>query len=110
MIEEGFISSNNGHLSPEFPVFTQSVFENIYEKLESAVMETYQCMEKICNCAAETLTDYVPKALKNICGQLACIHHQSNIMAYIMETLVEDGVLIIPDKKVNLCMFGVKVK
>ncbi len=110
MIEEGFISSNNGHLSPEFPVFTQSVFENIYEKLESAVMETYQCMEKICNYAAETLTDYVPKALKNICGQLACIHHQSNIMAYIMETLVEDGVLIIPDKKVNLCMFGVKVK
>ncbi len=108
MIEEGFIFSENGRLSPEFPVFTQSVFNNIYEKLEPSIMEAYQCMEKICRLAGEILADYAPKALKNRCGQLAFIHHQSNVMAYIMEALVEEKVLIVPDKRVNLCMFGVK--
>lgn len=110
MIEEGFISSDNGRLSPKFPVFTQSVLENIYEKLEPSIMETYQCMEKICCFAGEILADYVPKALKNRCSQLAFIHHQANVMAYIMETLVEEKALIVPDKRVNLCMFGVKTE
>jgi len=110
MIEHGFISSDNGRLLPEFPVFTQEVFDNLYRQLEPAVNETCQCMEKICSTAAEILTDYVPKALKDRCAQLAYIHHQSNIMAYIIETIVEKGVLTVPDKRVNLCMFGVRVK
>ena len=55
MIEEGFISSDNDQLLPEFPVFTQEVLDRICDQLESAVNKVYDCMEKICGIATETL-------------------------------------------------------
>lgn len=108
LISEGFISSDNGKLSPNFPVFGGNIFYGEMKKLlEPVVNEAYNCMKNICEIAAECLKDHAPKALKNRCAQLAFIRHQMDSMAYIIEEMADRGQLIVPDKKVNLCMFGV---
>lgn len=106
-IEEGFIKSDNGKLSPNFVVFKESVFDEILVILEPIIKEACDCISEICEIAEKTLMDYVPKALKDKCGQLAQIHHQLDIMAFIIETMVNRNQLIIPDGKANICMFGI---
>lgn len=108
LIGEGFISSDKGRLSPNFPVFGGGMFYGEMKKLlEPAVGEAYACMKNICGIAAECLTEYVPKSLRDKCGQMAVIRHQMDAMAYIIEEMVRNGQLIVPDERVNLCMFGV---
>ena len=109
-IEEGFVKCDKGKLSPNFAVFTNSVYEEISEILAPAVNDVVACMEEICGIAENILKDYVPKALKGRCGQMAQIHHQLDIMAYIIETMVSSGHLVIPDEKANICMFGVDMR
>lgn len=107
LINEGVISSDNGRLLPEFPVFSESVFDKVKEIIQPAIDETCNCMVEICDIAAETLKDFAPKALKDKCGQLARIRYQMDVMAFIVETMVKRNQLIVPDEKVNLCIFGV---
>lgn len=109
-IEEGFVKCDNGKLSPNFAVFTNSVYEEISAILAPVADDVVACMEEICGIAENILKDYVPKALKDRCGQMAQIHHQLDIMAYIIETMVSRGQLIIPDEKANICMFGVDMR
>ncbi len=106
-INEGVIRADNGKLSPNFPVFSEKVFDEIKGILASLSLDVCNCMEQICDIAAETLKDYVPRALKDKCGQLAWIHHQTDVMAFIIETMVQKNQLTIPNEKVNPCMFGV---
>uniref|UniRef100_UPI0040575DEE sigma-70 family RNA polymerase sigma factor n=1 Tax=Acetatifactor sp. TaxID=1872090 RepID=UPI0040575DEE len=107
LINEGIISSNNGRLFPNFPVFSDEVFHQLEDILSPMIEETCKCMIQICNVAEETLKNYVPKALKDKCGQLSRINYQMNTMALIIEEMAANGQLTIPDERTNLCMFGV---
>lgn len=106
-INEGVIRANNGKLSPNFPVFSENVLEEVKGILAPVSHDVCECMTQICGIATETLKDYVPKALKDKCGQLAWINHQMDVMAFIVETMVAREQLMIPTEKVNPCMFGV---
>lgn len=108
LIREGFISSHDGKLSAEFPVFSSDMIDNIKKMLEPIVEEICSCMIEICDLAAQTLKEYVPKALLDQCDQLAFIHHQMDVMAFIIETMVERNYLVIPEENEKLCVFGVK--
>ncbi len=108
MIEEGFILSDKGQLSPNFPVFSVKALEKIQVLLEPLLEVACDCMTIICDIAAEILKNHVPKSLKSRCEQMAYIRYHHDVMAYIMKAMVERGQLVIPDKKANLCMFGVK--
>ncbi len=109
-IDEGFVKSDNGKLSPNFAVFTQSVYDEITALMAPVTEDVCACMEEICGIAENILKDYVPKALKDRCGQMAQIHHQLDIMAYIIETMVSRGQLTIPEEKANIAMFGVDMR
>lgn len=107
LIADGFITSRNGKLSAEFPVFSSDMMDNIRPMLKPLAEEICGCMTKICGLAAQELKNYVPKALLPQCGQLAFINHQLDVMAFIMETMVEKGWLTLPETKEKLCIFGV---
>lgn len=109
-ISEGYISSTNGKLSPEFPVFTKTVFEQVEKLLAPCIEEIAAYLVDICELAADTLKSYVPKALKDKCAQLAYIHHQMDGIAFIAETMAERGQLTVPAVKTNLTLFGVDVR
>ncbi len=106
-IEEGFILVNNGKLIPNFPVITTDSYETTKEKMENIINEAYEYILKICDVAEEVLSDYVPGYLKDKCGRMAQIQHQMDGMAYVVETMVEKGQLIVPKEKANIGIFGV---
>ncbi|MBQ8613837.1 MAG: sigma-70 family RNA polymerase sigma factor [Ruminiclostridium sp.] len=107
-IDEGFIKSDNGKLSPNFAVFREAVLNEITDFLSPVVNEFCACLEECCTTAGKILVEYVPKALKDKCGQIAQINYQLDVMAYIIETMVSRGQLVIPEEKANVCMFGVQ--
>ena len=109
LINENMIFCKDDILYPNFPVFDSNLFETTLKDMLAPLSdEVAECMEKICDIAANTLKDYAPAALKDKFSRLTHIHHQMDVMAFILETMVERGQLIVPDEKVNLCIFGVK--
>ena len=109
LIEEGFISSRDGKLHPEFPVFSSEMMETIiWPVLKPLAEDVCDCMAQICELAGQTLMNFVPKALYGQCNQLALIRYQMDVMGFIMETMVERKQLVLPETKANLCMFGVR--
>lgn len=110
-IEEGIVSCEKGRLSPDFPVFGRELFESGFKELLGDIIgEMADVIEKVCEEAAEILTEYVPAALKGRCGQMACIEHQLKTMAFIVEAMVKKGLLVVPRERVNLCVFGVDMR
>lgn len=109
LIHNNFISCKDGILYANFPVFESSVFDITLKELLAPLTDiAADCMEKTCDIAADTLKDYVPVKLKDKVGQLTHIHHQMDVMAFIVETMVEREQLTVPEEKANLCIFGVK--
>lgn len=107
-INEGYILSDNGRLNAKFPVFTSACMNQIKELLRPLSEEVKKCMIQICNIAGKLLRNYVPKALGDKCEQLAMIQYQMTVMAWVIETMMDKKYLILPDKKENLCMVGVR--
>ena len=107
-IEAGIISCENNRLFAEFPVFSEETYEEIKKILRPISESVAKCMNEISNKASEIFKKQTPKHLQDKCEHLCHIHYQMNTMAFIMETLVKNGYLEVPDKKENLCIFGIK--
>lgn len=108
MIEEEFVFSNKGVLAPNFPVFTTDELDDIQRLLEPAISVAYDCMSVVCDVAVEILKNDVPRIHKQKCEQIAYIRFEHDSMAYIIDSLIKNGYLKMPDQKSNFCMFGVK--
>ena len=109
LISEGFISSQDGTLSAEFPVFSSEMMDNtLWQILKPLAENICDCMTKVCDLAAQTLRHFIPKSLWNQGPQLAFIHHRMDVMAFIMETMVQRNWLVLPEGNEKLCVFGVK--
>lgn len=109
LIKEGFISSHNGTLSAEFPVFSSEMIYGIIGKtLKPLAEDICDYMTEICDIAAQILKNFTPKALSAQAEQLAFIHHQMDVMGFIIETMVKKSYLVIPKSNEKLCVFGVK--
>lgn len=107
-IKEGVISCDNNRLSAEFPVFTEKAFEEVKKLLQPISESVAECMKQICETAAEILRKQTPKSLREKCEKLAFIHYQMKVMAFIVEELVAENYLTVPETKENLCIFGIR--
>lgn len=107
LIEGGAIACDNGRLSANFPVFSAAVLEQAQGILAPLAEKICGCMMEICETAAKTLRDTLPKSLSEKGDQLAFIHHQMDVMAFIMETLVDKGRLHLPESGQKACILGV---
>lgn len=110
LIADGFISCQNGVLSAEFPVFEESVFNRLCEIIKPISEAVSDCMIEISDKAATILAEYAPESVRPQCADIAKIHHRLDVMAFLMEKMVEKGDLIVPNERVNLCIFGVKTE
>ena len=108
LIENGFIRCENDILSANFPVFENAVFETLSELLRPTVEVVSACMIDISDKAAAILAEHAPAAVRDQCPAIAKIHHRLDVMAFLIEKMVENGQLIVPQKRTNLCIFGVK--
>ncbi len=110
LIENKFIISKDGKLLANFPVFEEKVFNELCELLIPASKIVSECMINISDKGESILSAMVPSHLKEQCKDIAKIYHRLNTAAYLMEALIKSGVLIPPEDKTPLCVFGVKIK
>lgn len=108
LIENKFIISNGDSLSANFPVFDTVTYNEVTNVIKDMAEMVAECMIKVVDHAAKILVKYVPKHVKAQCEVIAKIYHQLDAAACLMDGLIEDGKLIVPDEKVPLCVWGVK--
>ena len=77
------------------------------KKLHEISDLTMECMEKICGMAYGILKKHTPRHLHDRCEHLCCVRHQADAMGIIVEKLVNEHFLIVPEERTNLCMYGV---
>lgn len=108
LIEGGFISCNDGVSSANFPVYTPEVFEELRTLLRPIADRVTRFMMEITDHAEKLLSEYVPASVKDQCLDIVKIHHSLAVAAILMETLIAEKLLTIPDTQVPLCVWGVK--
>lgn len=109
LVKEEMITVQNGVLKANFPTFTSKENYHIRNDLKPITVKIVDCMDKICTGAAALFKKHTPKELKDHCEQLAYIRYQADAMGVIVENLVAEGYLTIPEKRENLCVYGVKL-
>lgn len=108
LIENHFVCCNDDKLSANFMVFETEVFEEIC-KLTSEISEKVaNCMIDISDKAEKILAEHAPASLKDQCGDIAKIHHRMDVAAFLMEELIREKKLFVPNEKTPLCVWGVK--
>lgn len=109
LMGNGFLRNTDGILSANFPVFDAPVYEQVREILRSVSETVANCMIEISDRAEKLLTEHVPAAVKDQCGDIAKIHHRLDVSAFLMERLLAEGKLTLPSEKTPLCVWGVRV-
>ncbi len=110
LVENQFINREGNRLAPNFPVFDEESYRAVCDITDSMAELVSECMTKLSDEAALILAEHVPNSVRDQCGVIARIHHSLSAAALIMETLVEDGRLTVPEEKVPLCVWGVKAE
>ena len=108
LISENMIKIIDGKLKANFPTFTSKENYLMRKQLEEIIDEIVFCMLEICNLAVGLFKKHTPKCFHDRCEQLCFVRHQADAMAIIVEKLVNEGYLIVPNEKTNLTIFGVR--
>lgn len=108
LIENKFILCENNKLSANFIVFERDIFDKVTYILSDIIEEVANCMIDISDKAEKILAEHAPVALKDQCGDIAKIHHRLDVAAFLMEELIKENKLIVPNEKTPLCIWGVK--
>ena len=108
LIENKFVFCENSKLSANFLVFNKTVYKTVCSILSDIADQVASCMIEISNKAEKILAEHAPASLKEQCGDIAKIHHRLDVAAFLMEELIKENKLIVPNEKVPLCVFGVR--
>ena len=108
LLGENFVRCENGVLSANFPVFTEETYEKLCLLLSEITNDTADCMIMISDRAETILAEHAPASIRAQCGDIAKIHHRLDTAAFLLETMIAEKLLTVPDEKIPLCMWGVK--
>ena len=109
LVDRGIISCTDGKLSANFPVFTQEVYDKLTEEILAPVYhKVADMMIKISDLCTGIMKDHAPASVRDQCAAIAKIHHRLDVGAILLERMIADGRLTLPQGKVPLCIFGVK--
>lgn len=108
LVQAGMLTVEDGKLKANFPTFTSKQHHRMQQELKEIIDATMECMEKICAMTTAICKKYTPKHLQDRCERMSYVFHQADAMGIIVEKLVADGYLLVPDTPTNLCVFGVR--
>ncbi|MCM1054081.1 MAG: sigma-70 family RNA polymerase sigma factor [Bacteroides sp.] len=107
LIDQRFILCEDNKLSANFLVFDSDIFKKVSDILSDIIEETANCMINISNKAEKILAEHVPSYLIGQCGDIAKIHHRFDVAAFLLEELIKENKLVVPNERMPLCMWGV---
>ena len=109
LVEGGIISCRDGKLSANFQVFREEVFTHLVEEmLRPTVEKMSEKMIEVSNVGGKLLAASAPARLRSQCGDIAKITFRLDVGAITVEQMLADGLLVLPEWKVPLCIYGVK--
>jgi len=108
LVQAGALRIEDGRLKADFPTFTGRQHRQMQQALQEMILTAVDCMDKICKMSTGILKKYAPKHLQDRCERMSYVYHQADAMGIIVEKLVADGFLQVPEERTNLCFFGVK--
>ena len=108
LIDHKFIICKDNKLSANFLVFDEKVYQEMCSIISNITEDVSNCMIDISNKAENILTEHAPDSLKQQCGDIAKIHHRLDVAAFLLEKLINDGKLCIPNEEMPLCVWGVR--
>ena len=108
LIENKFILCENNKVSANFIVFDRDVFDKVTCILSDIIEEVANCMIDISDKAEKILAEHAPASLKEKCGDIAKIHHRLDVAAFLIEELIKENKLTVPNEKTPICIWGVK--
>lgn len=108
LIEQGFVTCKDGVLFANFPVFTAEVYGKVQELIAPIAEMVCDCMLAVSDKAEKLLTEHAPAAVKSQCGDVAKIHHRLDVAAFLLEKLIGEKKLAVPEGQVPLAVWGVR--
>ncbi len=108
LVSEEMILVEDDVMKANFPVLSRKENAQIKSLVQELVDTVQNCMQEICEYAADILEKHVPESLKDQCRYICFLRHQGDTIGIIMEELVKIGYLKIPEERKNLCIYGVK--
>ena len=110
ILTEGIVNLVNGRLSANFPVFDEDEYNAIVDTLSPVIEKVIGIMKDYSDTAAALLSEHCPPSVRDRCDTIAAINYRLDTAAIIIEELISDGVLTVPDKKLPLTVWGVRAK
>ena len=107
LIDEGFIAVEEGRLAAQFAVFTQEQFDAAKQVVAPIAAKMAGHIRVVCAEAGRRLKARSPKGMANRCEQVACVRYQMEMLAFVVEALVENGALPMPEEGEKAAVFGV---
>lgn len=89
-------------------MFDSDVYEQICFIISDVIKKVASCMINISDKAEKILSEQVPARLKGQCHDIAKIHHRLDVAAFLLEELIKESKMTVPDKTIPLCIWGVK--
>lgn len=108
LVREGMVTMDDGRLKANFPTFSSQQHHRMCQELKEIIDATMVCMDQICTMTTTICKKHTPKHLQDRCERMSYVFHQADAMGIIVEKLVADGFLTVPEEKTNLCVFGVR--
>ena len=108
LVDIGLISRKKDRLCANFPVLREVVYQSVCNLLSPVIELIANCMIDVSDKAERLLWEYTPASVKEQCGDIAKIHHRLDVAAILMEILIAEKKLTIPEEKTPLCVWGVK--
>ena len=96
------------HFFNIFSLDKGDIFDKVTCILSDIIEEVANCMIDISDKAEKILAEHAPASLKGQCGDIAKIHHRLDVAAFLLEELIKENKLIVPNEKTPLFIWGVK--
>ncbi len=108
LMEDNVVSLEGDTLHANFPVLTEDVYHRVCDMLSLTIDAIADCMIAVSDKAEQLLKEYVPASVKDQCADIAKLHHRLDVAAFLMESLIDEKKLIVPETKTPICILGVK--
>lgn len=107
LIDEGVIKAEDGKLSANFPVMSEAELSRLKEILADCISAAEEAINKAIKIGTELAGSSIPKRLAKKGKTAVMFDAMINTTGIIVDMLLENGCLVLPEHKEGLCIIGV---
>lgn len=107
LISEGYVNNDNRQYSVNFPVFTDSQYEEFIKVMTPIIVKMQESIKLGVSEAQKVVQNHAPAQLADSCAAVSEIKCRNNCIGYIVKEMCSKGYLIVPNSSEKLGMYAV---